>query len=198
MERMRFAPWGYGGGHAAAPLRAILNRGRPDARELRKLDALAVNAGDTVTFLSTGGGGYGDPYCRDPEAVRRDVRQGFVSREAALSDYGVAITEAGELDAAATAQRRAGARAEPGEFDLGAERMAWEAVFDDATMRGLNRRLAALPKAARQRKRRQVFETAVPELRGDGKLSFATALADPGPVRERLHRAIDSILRTPR
>ena len=193
MERMRFAPWGYGGGRAAAPLRAILNRGRPDERELRKLDALAVNAGDTVTFLSPGGGGYGDPFRRDPEAVRRDVRQGFVSRDAALRDYGVAVTEAGEVDAAATAQRRARARATAEKFDLGSERTAWEAVFDDTTMRELNRRLAVLPKSVRQRQRRRVFETAVPELTGDGALSFASLLSDPGPARQRLRRAIDAI-----
>ena len=92
MERMRFAPWGYNGGRAGHPLRAILNRGRADERELRKLDSLAVNAGDTVTFLSPGGGGYGDPFQRDVQAVLQDVRRGFVSRDAALRDFGVAIS----------------------------------------------------------------------------------------------------------
>ena len=190
MERMRFAPWGYGGGHAGVPLRAILNRGRPDERELRKLDALAVNAGDTVTFLSPGGGGYGDPYRRDPEVVRRDVRQGFVSRAAALRDYGVAISEAGEVDAAATAERRAGARATVEKFDMGSERMAWEAVFDDATMREFNRRLAMLPKSVRSRKRRQIFEAAVPELTGGGSLSLANAMTDIKGVADRLRTAM--------
>src|SRR5208282_818054 len=81
MERMRFVPWGYGGGGAAAALRVILNRGRDDECELGKLDALAVNAGDTVTFLSPGGGGFGDPFRRDVQKVLRDVRLGFVSHE---------------------------------------------------------------------------------------------------------------------
>jgi N-methylhydantoinase B len=31
----------------------------------------------------------GSPRDRDPDAVRRDVRLGYVSREAALRDYGV-------------------------------------------------------------------------------------------------------------
>jgi N-methylhydantoinase B/oxoprolinase/acetone carboxylase alpha subunit len=38
-----------------------------------------------------GGGGYGDPADRDPEAVKRDVEAGLVSREAARETYGVAI-----------------------------------------------------------------------------------------------------------
>jgi N-methylhydantoinase B/oxoprolinase/acetone carboxylase alpha subunit len=75
---------------------------RDDERELGKLDALAVNAGDTVTFLSPGGGGFGDPFRRDVQKVLRDGRLGFVSREAALRDYRVALTERGALDAAET------------------------------------------------------------------------------------------------
>ena len=39
-----------------------------------------------------GGGGMGSPRGRDPDAVRRDVRLGYVSREAALRDYGVTPT----------------------------------------------------------------------------------------------------------
>ena len=119
MERMRFVPWGYGGGGAAAPLRAILNRGRDNERELGKLDASSVNAGDTVTFLSPGGGGFGDPFRRDPQAVQRDVRLGFVSRDAAARDYGVAIAERGELDEAATASLRTMPRTARPQFDMG-------------------------------------------------------------------------------
>jgi N-methylhydantoinase B len=35
------------------------------------------------------GGGYGDPRRRDPEAVRRDVAERFVSAEAARTIYGL-------------------------------------------------------------------------------------------------------------
>ncbi len=47
--------------------------------------------GDTVSFISAGGGGYGDPFERDPEAVERDVQYGYVSIERAETDYGVII-----------------------------------------------------------------------------------------------------------
>ena len=56
-----------------------------------------------------GGGGFGDPATRDPERVARDVRLGYVSREAAQRDYKVVLRDDGTLDADATAQARAGA-----------------------------------------------------------------------------------------
>ena len=40
-----------------------------------------------------GGGGWGNPFDRDPELVLRDVRDGVVSTEAARRDYGVVVTE---------------------------------------------------------------------------------------------------------
>jgi N-methylhydantoinase B len=46
--------------------------------------------------VSTGGGGYGAPADRDPEQVRRDVRNGLISREIARDVFGVAVS--GDLD----------------------------------------------------------------------------------------------------
>jgi N-methylhydantoinase B len=42
-----------------------------------------------VTLLYPGGGGYGDPATRDPEALAQDLRDGYVSTEGAARDYGV-------------------------------------------------------------------------------------------------------------
>ncbi|MCX7857706.1 MAG: hydantoinase B/oxoprolinase family protein [Deltaproteobacteria bacterium] len=47
--------------------------------------------GDVVTIDAPGGGGYGDPYERDPDLVLNDVIEGYVSIEGALRDYGVYI-----------------------------------------------------------------------------------------------------------
>jgi N-methylhydantoinase B len=41
---------------------------------------------------SAGGGGWGDPIERDPEAVRRDVLDELVSRQAARSVYDVVLS----------------------------------------------------------------------------------------------------------
>jgi N-methylhydantoinase B len=47
--------------------------------------------GDKISFVSAGGGGYGDPFERDPKAVERDVQYEYVSIEKAKTDYGVVI-----------------------------------------------------------------------------------------------------------
>jgi len=39
--------------------------------------------------MSPCGGGYGDPADRDPDAVRSDVIDEYVSRESARTSYGV-------------------------------------------------------------------------------------------------------------
>ena len=49
------------------------------------------HTGDVIQFLSAGGGGYGDAFKRDPEAVRQDVTNGYVSIEKAREDYGVVV-----------------------------------------------------------------------------------------------------------
>ena len=192
MERLRFPAWGIAGGRPGAPFAAILNRGGVDERRLAKIDQLYVDAGDLVTFLMPGAGGYGDPFERDLEAVVRDVEFGFVSHRAARSDYGVVITGKG-LDGAATRRLRRGPRrAGDGiDFDFGPERAAWEAVFDDATLREINRRLMALPKAARQETRRRLFEHALPHIPVAGQASVASVLTDPGAVRGRLAKAME-------
>jgi N-methylhydantoinase B len=67
---------------------------------------LVVKDGERLISHSTGGGGYGPPLERDPELVRDDVLQGFVSVERAQRVYGVALEEAGQIDAEATEELR--------------------------------------------------------------------------------------------
>jgi hypothetical protein len=54
-----------------------------------------------------GGGGWGNPFARPPELVLRDVRDGVVSRGAAVEDYGVVLTADGRsVDVSATSTER--------------------------------------------------------------------------------------------
>lgn len=63
--------------------------------------------GDTISFISAGGGGYGDPFERDPKAVEKDVRYEYVSVERAKTDYGVIIDpETLKVDMDATLELR--------------------------------------------------------------------------------------------
>jgi N-methylhydantoinase B len=53
--------------------------------------------GDEVWYRTPGGGGFGDPTLRDPEALRNDVLEGYVSIEAARRDYGKAAAQLSEV-----------------------------------------------------------------------------------------------------
>jgi N-methylhydantoinase B len=65
-----------------------------------KIEGVKVKAGDLLYFNTWGGGGWGDPYARDPQRVLDDVNRGLVSVEGARR-YGVVIAD-GAVDAAAT------------------------------------------------------------------------------------------------
>lgn len=102
MGRSRFGPPGVCGGKDGKPSSVILNMGT-DREEviggytkdheylMTMFDNYPMKAGDTVTMITQGGGGYGDPKERDPELVKKDVRNGLVSKEAALEEYGVKL-----------------------------------------------------------------------------------------------------------
>ncbi|MEI7625239.1 MAG: hypothetical protein WCK06_03740, partial [Actinomycetota bacterium] len=67
-------------------------------------------------YRTAGGGGWKDRLERDPEAVVFDVAAGLVSREKALSAYGVVLTADGKVSAAETETERASQRETRGEF----------------------------------------------------------------------------------
>ena len=71
-----------------------------------KVTGHPVRRDDVVIMESAGGGGYGDPLGRDPEAVRADVLAGFVSAERAREGYGVVLDEGDRIDTAATTTLR--------------------------------------------------------------------------------------------
>jgi N-methylhydantoinase B len=125
-DRSILACWGVKGGRAGAPFRVTVDPGGPQERELDGLvDDEPIRAGQLIRIRTTGGGGWGDPYERDVELVRRDVRWGKVSREGAARDYGVIVTgtdDDPEVDLEATERRRAelrAARGAPSFFDRG-------------------------------------------------------------------------------
>ncbi len=87
---------------------------------------VVLEADDVLAYYWSGGGGYGDPLERDPEAVAHDVAVGLVSEAVAEHVYGVVLEEGG-VSRAATEERRATLRSEgaagaretpPAELDL--------------------------------------------------------------------------------
>ncbi len=110
-ERGRVPPFGINGGRPGAPNRFSYGT---DAERITpamttKAFGIALGRGTTVRLETPGGGGWGNPLARDPEAVARDVRAGYVSAESALRDYRVALRSDGTVDHAETARLRGGA-----------------------------------------------------------------------------------------
>lgn len=148
MDRYSFHPWGRAGGQPGATGYTIRNLDET-AEDVGKIDVLSMGYGDTLEIGTPGGGGYGDPFERPPEAVQRDVDAGRVSVTSAESDYGVVIDEEGGIDHAATRERRT---AETGsstpavdDISFGPRRQAYERVFDDEAQDTLNEELRQYP-----------------------------------------------------
>jgi N-methylhydantoinase B len=76
-----------------------------------------VTEGEVVEVWSAGGGGYGDPFDREPERVLADVQSGIISCARAKEVYGVIIRctdehlERYEIDADETEAARSSALA---------------------------------------------------------------------------------------
>jgi len=56
-----------------------------------------INPGERAANMNPGGGGYGDPFERDVDAVVWDVKNGLVSFDGAREDYGVIFADEAKL-----------------------------------------------------------------------------------------------------
>ena len=112
MDHGRFGPQGALGGDDGGTNRVRVCAGGTDyvPPHLSKDQDIALSPGDTVTVSTPGGGGYGDPWEREPGLVAQDVRRGYYDTAAARSRFGVVLDAHGAVDAAATAALRAGPR----------------------------------------------------------------------------------------
>lgn len=111
-DKQTHPPAGLAGGRDGAPTSWVINAGRDGEVQLpSKATNVALRAGDTLTMLSPGGGGYGSPTERAAAAVLADVVEGRVSLAAARDVYGVVINDATggqfSIDDGATARARA-------------------------------------------------------------------------------------------
>ncbi|MFZ0836792.1 MAG: hydantoinase B/oxoprolinase family protein [Xanthobacteraceae bacterium] len=116
-DRAHCHPWGLSGGLEATGNQVHFRvdgqwkTDQPNAKTL----ITHLKAGDAFRLRSGGGGGYGDPLERPIEAVLSDVRQGYVSVEAAAKLYAVVIDPATfAVDEAATEGLRRTRRQERG------------------------------------------------------------------------------------
>ncbi|MHC0053772.1 hydantoinase B/oxoprolinase family protein [Actibacterium sp. D379-3] len=110
MDHGRFGPQGVLGGGDGAVNEVTVWRGGVayTPAHLSKEQDIALQPGDRVHVRTPGGGGYGDPFTRAPEAVLEDVRLGRCSADQARDGFGVVLTGAPlAIDHDATTRRRA-------------------------------------------------------------------------------------------
>lgn len=93
-QKMKTPPQGLLHGKPGQAGRWLVTQAGRKTRELeRAIGVCELGPDDIVTCFMAGGGGYGDPWVRDPERVREDVIDGLVTLESAREDYGVVLQE---------------------------------------------------------------------------------------------------------
>ena len=105
-DRDLAGPHGLFGGWPGKKANYVLNP-EGEARALTSKSITRLSPGDTVSFQTPGGGGYGPPEERAPELLARDVEDGKISPERARDVYQVALDPSmRRADAAATTRLR--------------------------------------------------------------------------------------------
>jgi N-methylhydantoinase B len=109
-HRKKCPPWGLWGGRDGFNEDKFLRL--PGSSEYTSVDANRYPApADAEVLLQTGtGGGWGDPFERDPAMVAWDALEGYVSVKAAREQYGVALKPDFSVDPAETARLRQAAK----------------------------------------------------------------------------------------
>jgi N-methylhydantoinase B len=108
VDRHECLPWGLNGGLPGQPNRAYIQKDGGAGWELvLKRDDIRLSSDARVRLFGGGGGGWGDPLDREASRVVADIRDGYVSADAARRDYGVVIDAAGDSIDSATESERA-------------------------------------------------------------------------------------------
>jgi len=106
--RVDSLPYGLAGGNDGTGFRALLTSGglQTELPPMIMLD-IPVKAGDLLTHIQPGAGGYGPAFTRDPERVLDDVIDEKITLDQAEREYGVVIRrDAMAIDLARTAAIR--------------------------------------------------------------------------------------------
>jgi len=109
--REKYPPWGLWNGKTGAPSAHLLRL--PDEQDFKNVDVVRhwVPANSEAVILTAGGGGWGDSLEREPERVRWDVLEEYISLRAAHEEYGVVLApDTLEIDWEGTTRLRADLR----------------------------------------------------------------------------------------
>lgn len=89
LDRTKQPSWGTAGGSPGKPNYARMRLPDGAVVDCSRVTGLPVPKGAIIEVFSGGGAGYGDPSERDQAATIEDVREGYVTLEAARRDYGL-------------------------------------------------------------------------------------------------------------
>lgn len=81
--RTEFPPLGLLGGSPGSVRKFFLN-----GEKVSPKGKYVLEKGDTMELFEAGGGGYGDPGKRSKTAIEQDLRDGFITYDSAVKDYG--------------------------------------------------------------------------------------------------------------
>jgi len=111
-ERGKFPPPGVLGGKPAAMDRFTYQQddGYHTPPMVSKMVGIKIKKGQRLHLETPGGGGYGPPEERDPQAVQRDIALGYVDQASAEADYAVAFKDNGSVDMEGTKALRKAVR----------------------------------------------------------------------------------------
>ncbi len=95
MDHGRSGPLGALGGENGGVNRVLIERNGEIyiPPHLSKDQNILIEEGDTIRVSTPGGGGYGNPFQRDPELVSRDVHRGYYSSEEVQERFGVVLNQ---------------------------------------------------------------------------------------------------------
>jgi N-methylhydantoinase B len=105
--RTVLAPWGIRGGGSGRVGEAYIKAASDADFHREDPYRTLLPAGSSVTIMTAGGGGWGNPLERDPARVRMDVIEEYISRDDARETYGVVLNADNTLDEPATVKLRA-------------------------------------------------------------------------------------------
>jgi N-methylhydantoinase B len=106
-EGHKYPPKGLFGGSDGTPSQLVWTKADGEVVQLpSKLPYHPFAKGDRITAIRACGGAYGNPLERDPVDVLDDVIDEYITRDKALADYGVVITDRFEVDAPGTDRAR--------------------------------------------------------------------------------------------
>jgi len=101
-DRVHHPPRGRAGGEEGTAGRVSLVSGK----KLRVKGEQTIPRGDRLKLELPGGGGFGNPYTREPERVQEDFKDGLISAESTSENYGVVFHEDGQVNEEATLKMR--------------------------------------------------------------------------------------------